>query len=139
MWILNLDISKDIKEYDGISFLDKQLDICIHHIIFSIFHQNFLEKFFSPFFTTIFSIFHRNFLEKIFAFFCSGNFACLLWAALETSTFALKLICLPGARLRYMDRIHVPRSKTQLLTRSPVFEGESTDSVSRPAGRYLET
>ncbi len=87
----------------------------------------------------IFSIFHRNFLEKIFAFFCSGNFAGLLWAAPESSTFALKLICLPGARFRYMDRIHVPRSKTQLLTRSPVFEGDRTDSVSRPAGRYLET
>jgi hypothetical protein len=87
----------------------------------------------------IFSIFHGNFLEKIFAFFCSGNFAGLLWAAPETSTFALKLICLPGARLRYMDMIHVPRTKTQLLTRSPVLEGDRTDSVSRPAGRYLET
>ena len=87
----------------------------------------------------IFSIFHGNFLEKFFAFFCSGNFAGLLWAAPETSTFALKLICLPGARLRYMDMIHVPRTKTQLLTRSPVLEGDRTDSVSRPAGRYLET
>ena len=27
MWISNLDISKDIKEYDGISYLDKHVDI----------------------------------------------------------------------------------------------------------------
>ena len=86
-----------------------------------------------------FSIFYDNFLEKIIAFFCSGNFAGLLWAAPETSTLALKLICLPGARLWYMDRIHVPRTKTQLLTRSPVLVGDRTDSVSRPAGLYLET
>ena len=77
----------------------------------------------------IFSIFHDNFLEKIIAFFCSGNFAGLLWAAPETSTFALKLICLPGARLWYMDRIHVPRTKTQLLTRSPVLITAPIQSV----------